>query len=55
MIYQLFSNNDIRHNRFPIVARALPRSSKGITDLLLLPTSSFFFKTCPSQMQEYYL
>ena len=35
----------------PIVARALPRTSKGITDLLLLPTSSNLGKASPSKKQ----
>ena len=55
MISQLFSNNDINHYRLHIVVRALPRSSKGITDLLLLPSSSFLFKISPSKIQIYLL
>ena len=38
----------------PIVARALPRTSKGITDLLLLPTSSNLYKASPSKKQIFY-
>ena len=38
----------------PIVARALPRTSKGITDLLLLPTSSNLYKASPSKKQISY-
>ena len=37
----------------PIVARALPRTSKGITDLLLLPTSSNLGKASPSKKQKF--
>ena len=37
-----------------IVARALPRTSKGITDLLLLPTSSNLYKASPSKKQISY-
>ena len=37
----------------PIVARARPRTSKGITDLLLLPTSSNLSKASPSKKQTY--
>ena len=36
---------------YPIVARARPRTSKGITDLLLLPTSSNLSKASPSKKQ----
>ena len=38
-------------NYSSIVARAQPRTSKGITDLLLLQTSSNLCKTSPSKKQ----
>ena len=39
---------------YPIVARALPRTSKGITDLLLPPTASNLCKASPSKKQQVY-
>ena len=36
------------------VARVRPRTSKGITDLLLLPTSSNLDKASPSKKQIFY-
>ena len=53
MISQLFSNQDIKHSNSPIVVRALLRTSMGITDLLLLPTSSYLGKTSFSKKQNY--
>ena len=38
-----------------IVARALPRTSKGITDLLLLPSSSNLCKASPYKKQWFYV
>ena len=53
MISQLFSNLDRKHNNSPIVARARPKTSKGITDLLLLPTSSFLGKSSFLKKQQH--